>query len=50
MTRVGMDEDDENRMPQLRFTIQVKDRVYLAHLIRNLRRVTGVNRVERVRA
>jgi GTP pyrophosphokinase len=50
ITYVGMDEDDEHMMTQLRFTIQVKDRVHLAHLIRNLRRVTGVNRVERERA
>lgn len=49
ITYVGMDEDDQN-MTQLRFTIQVKDRVHLAHLIRNLRRVAGVNRVERERA
>jgi guanosine-3',5'-bis(diphosphate) 3'-pyrophosphohydrolase len=50
ITYVGMDEDDEAMMTQLRFTIQVKDRVHLAHLIRNLRRVAGVNRVERERA
>ena len=49
ITYVGMDEDDEHVMTQLRFTIQVKDRVHLAHLIRNLRRVSGVNRVERER-
>ncbi|RJG15602.1 RelA/SpoT family protein [Massilia cavernae] len=49
ITYVGMDEDDEHVMTQLRFTIQVKDRVHLAHLIRNLRRVGGVNRVERER-
>jgi GTP pyrophosphokinase len=49
ITYVGMDEDDEHLMTQLRFTIQVKDRVHLAHLIRNLRRVAGVNRVERER-
>jgi GTP pyrophosphokinase len=49
ITYVGMDEDDEHMMTQLRFTIQVKDRVHLAHLIRNLRRVAGVNRVERER-
>ena len=47
---VGMDEDEEHVMTQLRFTIQVKDRVHLAHLIRNLRRVAGVTRVERERA
>jgi guanosine-3',5'-bis(diphosphate) 3'-pyrophosphohydrolase len=46
---VGMDEDEEHVMTQLRFTIQVKDRVHLAHLIRNLRGVTGVTRVERER-
>jgi len=50
ITYVGMDEDDENMMTQLRFTIQVTDRVHLAHLIRNLRKVAGVNRVERERA
>jgi GTP diphosphokinase / guanosine-3',5'-bis(diphosphate) 3'-diphosphatase len=49
ITYVGMDEDDEHVMTQLRFTIQVKDRVHLAQLIRNLRRVSGVNRVERER-
>jgi GTP pyrophosphokinase len=49
ITYVGMDEDDEHMMTQLRFTIQVKYRVPLAHLIRNLRRVAGVNRVERER-
>jgi guanosine-3',5'-bis(diphosphate) 3'-pyrophosphohydrolase len=46
---VGMDEDEEHVMTQLRFTIQIKDRVHLAHLIRNLRRVVGVTRVERER-
>ncbi|TFW27558.1 bifunctional (p)ppGpp synthetase/guanosine-3',5'-bis(diphosphate) 3'-pyrophosphohydrolase [Massilia arenosa] len=49
ITYVGMDEYKEHAMTQLRFTIQVKDRVHLAHLIRNLRRVPGVNRVERER-
>jgi len=50
ITYVGMDEDDEHEMTQLRFTIQIKDRVHLAQLIRNLRRVGGVNRVERERS
>ncbi|MDQ2819335.1 MAG: bifunctional (p)ppGpp synthetase/guanosine-3',5'-bis(diphosphate) 3'-pyrophosphohydrolase [Pseudomonadota bacterium] len=50
ITYVGMDDDEENVMTQLRFTIQVTDRVHLAHLIRNLRKVPGVNRVERERA
>ncbi|MES2127373.1 MAG: ACT domain-containing protein, partial [Pseudomonadota bacterium] len=47
---VGMDEDEEHVMTQLRFTIQIKDRVHLAHLIRNLRSVAGVTRVERERS
>ena len=47
---VGMDEDKEHMLTQLRFTIQIKDRVHLAHLIRNLRQVDGVNRVERERS
>ncbi|PWF42668.1 RelA/SpoT family protein [Massilia glaciei] len=50
ITYVGMDEDKEHAMTQLRFTIQIKDRVHLAGLIRNLRRVPGVTRVERERA
>jgi len=50
ITYVGMDEDDEHSMTQLRFTIQITDRVHLAQLIRNLRRVAGVNRVERERS
>ena len=49
ITYVGMDEDTEHVMTQLRFTIQIADRVHLAHLIRNLRRVAGVTRVERER-
>jgi GTP pyrophosphokinase len=49
ITYVGMDEYKEHAMTQLRFTIQVQDRVHLAQLIRNLRKVAGVNRVERER-
>jgi GTP pyrophosphokinase len=50
ITFVGMDEDREHVLHQLRFTIQVKDRVHLAALIRNVRKVAGVNRVTRERA
>lgn len=46
---VGMDEDKEHALHQLRFTIQVKDRVHLAGLLRNVRRVSGVNRILRER-
>jgi len=50
ITFVGMDEDREHVLHQLRFTIQVKDRVHLAALLRNVRKVAGVNRVSRERA
>jgi guanosine-3',5'-bis(diphosphate) 3'-pyrophosphohydrolase len=45
-----MDEDKEHVLHQLRFTIQVKDRVHLAGLLRNVRRVVGVNRILRERS
>ena len=50
ITYVGMDEDKEHVLHQLRFTVQVKDRVHLAALLRNVRRVAGVNRVLRERS
>ncbi|WP_176645466.1 bifunctional (p)ppGpp synthetase/guanosine-3',5'-bis(diphosphate) 3'-pyrophosphohydrolase [Duganella sp. SG902] len=49
ITYVGMDEDKEHVLHQLRFTVQVKDRVHLAGLLRNVRRVAGVNRILRER-
>ncbi|HZX28842.1 MAG TPA: bifunctional (p)ppGpp synthetase/guanosine-3',5'-bis(diphosphate) 3'-pyrophosphohydrolase [Telluria sp.] len=49
ITYVGMDEYKEHAITQLRFTIQIKERIHLAQLIRNLRKVAGVNRVERER-
>lgn len=49
ITFVGMDEDNDHVLHQLRFTIQVKDRVHLAGLLRNVRKVTGVNRISRER-
>jgi GTP pyrophosphokinase len=49
ITFVGMDEDNDHVLHQLRFTIQVKDRVHLAGLLRNVRKVSGVNRVSRER-
>ncbi|SDG03445.1 MULTISPECIES: bifunctional (p)ppGpp synthetase/guanosine-3',5'-bis(diphosphate) 3'-pyrophosphohydrolase [unclassified Duganella] len=50
ITYVGMDEDKDNVLHQLRFTVQVKDRVHLAGLLRNVRRVSGVNRILRERS
>ncbi|MET3130600.1 guanosine-3',5'-bis(diphosphate) 3'-pyrophosphohydrolase [Oxalobacteraceae bacterium GrIS 1.11] len=50
ITYVGMDEDKEHVLHQLRFTIQIKDRVHLAGLLRNVRRVNGVTRILRERS
>ncbi len=49
ITYVGMDEDKDHAITQLRFTIQVEDRVHLARVIRNVRRIPGVTRVLRER-
>jgi GTP diphosphokinase / guanosine-3',5'-bis(diphosphate) 3'-diphosphatase len=49
ITYVVMDNDDEHSMQQLRFTIQVEDRVHLARLLRNIRRIPGVARILRER-
>ncbi|CAN5124523.1 bifunctional (p)ppGpp synthetase/guanosine-3',5'-bis(diphosphate) 3'-pyrophosphohydrolase [soil metagenome] len=51
ITYVGMDEDKDNQlMTQLRFTIQVEDRIHLARLMRNVRRIPGVTRLLRERS
>jgi guanosine-3',5'-bis(diphosphate) 3'-pyrophosphohydrolase len=47
---VGMDEDRDQQMTQLRFTVQVEDRVHLARLMRNIRQVPSVARIVRERA
>jgi guanosine-3',5'-bis(diphosphate) 3'-pyrophosphohydrolase len=47
ITFVGMEEDRENVMTQLRFTVQVEDRVHLARLMRSVRNVEGVTRLVR---
>ncbi|MES2935493.1 MAG: TGS domain-containing protein, partial [Pseudomonadota bacterium] len=49
ITYVGMDEDKDHAITQLRFTIQIEDRIHLARLIRNVRRIPGVTRVLRER-
>ncbi len=46
---VSMEEDKGDGLNQLHFTIQVEGRVHLARVIRNIRRVDGVARVERER-
>lgn len=50
ITYVGMDDDkDHQLMTQLRFTVQVEDRIHLARLMRNVHRIPGVTRVLRER-
>ncbi len=49
ITFVGMDEERDSFMTQLRFTIQVENRVHLARLMRNVRNIPGVTRILRER-
>ncbi|GGI53160.1 RelA/SpoT family protein [Oxalicibacterium solurbis] len=47
IVQVGMDDDKDHSMTRLHFTVQVQDRVHLARLMRNLRRISGVTRLLR---
>jgi guanosine-3',5'-bis(diphosphate) 3'-pyrophosphohydrolase len=48
IVHVGMDEGRrEGPLTELRFTVQVENRVHLARLMRNVRRVRGVERILR---
>ena len=48
---VGMDEDTEHAtLTQLRFTVQVEDRIHLARLMRNVHRIPSVARILRERS
>lgn len=47
---VNMDDDNDQSMTQLNFTIQVEDRVHLARLMRNVRQIRGVTRILRDRS
>ncbi|QOL51759.1 ACT domain-containing protein [Massilia litorea] len=49
LTYAGMSEEDGRTMTEVRFTLRVKDRLHLAYLLRRLRRVVGVHRVEHER-
>jgi GTP pyrophosphokinase len=46
---VGMDDDKDHLMTQLRFTIQIEDRIHLARLMRNVRNIPSVARILRER-
>ena len=50
ITFVGMEDDKDQLLTQLRFTVQVEDRVHLARLMRNVRRIPGVTRLLRERS
>ena len=50
IVHVGMDEGSNSSMIELRFTVQVEDRVHLARLMRNVKRVKGVGRILRERS
>jgi GTP pyrophosphokinase len=47
---VDMNDDNDNLMKLLRFTVQVEDRVHLARLMRSIRRIPGVTRILRERS
>ena len=47
---VNMDDDKDQLMTQLIFTLQIQDRVHLARLLRNVRRISGVTRILRDRS
>jgi len=49
ITFVGMEDDKDQLLTQLRFTVQVEDRIHLARLMRNVRRIPGVTRLLRER-
>ncbi|NMM36014.1 MAG: bifunctional (p)ppGpp synthetase/guanosine-3',5'-bis(diphosphate) 3'-pyrophosphohydrolase [Glaciimonas sp.] len=51
ITHVLMDQEkyQDRSMIHLHFTLQVQNRVHLAHLIRSVRRLSGVERLERER-
>jgi GTP pyrophosphokinase len=44
-----MDENHTGLMTELKFTVQVEDRIHLARLMRNVKRVKGVERILRER-
>lgn len=49
IVHVGMDESRSDVLTELKFTIQVEDRVHLARLMRNVKVIKGVERIIRER-
>ena len=50
IVHVSMDDDKDQVMQQLRFTVQVEDRIHLARLMRNVRGIPSVARILRERS
>ena len=50
ISHVNMDDDKDQLMTHMHFTVQVQDRTHLARLMRNVRRISGVTRLVRDRA
>jgi GTP pyrophosphokinase len=50
IVHISMDESAGSDLTDLRFTIQVEDRIHLARLIRNVRSINGVARILRERS
>lgn len=46
---VSMEDDGDQTMKHLRFTIQVEDRVHLARTMRSIRNISSVTRILRER-
>ena len=46
---VSVEEADGSKYANVNFTVQVRDRVHLAELIRNLRKIPDVVRINRVK-
>ena len=47
---VSLQESDGSKFANINFIVQVKDRIHLAELIRNLRKIDKISRVNRVKA
>jgi GTP pyrophosphokinase len=46
---VNVEEADGSQYANVNFTVQVRDRVHLAELMRNLRKIPDVVRINRVK-
>ena len=47
---IAVDEGDGSSFSNLRFIVQVRNRIHLAELIRNLRKIPKINRINRVKS